>query len=131
MKKPLTLLLTSVCVSWLSMSVVAQEGSGNAEPKEAPAKVNAEKAVSGRWSGIVTGSDKEHSTLTVRRRDGFERAIHYDSSTKWTSQEHHSTEVNTIDPSQVKDTDRVICVGVYDEKGEFHAALISKRLSNH
>jgi hypothetical protein len=100
------------------------------ETKEAPAKANAEKAISGRWSGIVTGSNKNESTLTVRRRDGFERVIHYDSSTKWTSQEHNSTEVNTIDPSQVKDADRVICVGFY-EKGEFHAALISKRLSNH
>ena len=129
MKKLLSLLLTSVCVSWLSISVVGQ-ASGNAEAKEAPAKVNAEKAVSGRWSGIVTGSNKDQSTLTVRRRDGFERVIHYDRSTQWTSQEHHSTKINAIDTGQVKDTDRVICVGFYDEKGEFHAVVVSKRLSN-
>ena len=130
MKKLLSLLLTSVCVSWLSMSVVAQEGSGNAEPKEAPGKVNAEKAVSGRWSGIVMGKSKSASTLTVRRKDGAMRTIHYDGSTQWTSQEHHSMKANTIDDSQVNDTDRVICVGFYDEKGEFHAVVVSKRLSN-
>jgi len=128
MKKPLTLLFTYVFVLWLSMSVFA---TSQEEAKEAPAKVNAEKAVSGRWSGVVMGRSKSASTLTVRRKDGVMRTIHYDDSTQWTSQEHGSKQPNTIDASQINDTDRVICVGVYDEKGEFHAALISKRLSNH
>jgi len=127
MKKRLTLLLAYVLVLWLAVPVFA---TSQGEAKEAPAKVNAEKAVSGRWSGIVTGSNKDQSTLTVRRRDGFERVIHYDRSTQWTSQEHHSTKINAIDTGQVKDTDRVICVGFYDEKGEFHAVVVSKRLSN-
>jgi hypothetical protein len=38
--------------------------------------------------------------------------------------------VNTIDASQVKDGDQVICLGSYDDKNEFHAAKISKRLSH-
>jgi hypothetical protein len=126
-KKRLTLLFTSVFALWLSMSVFTQKGSSQEEAKEALAQVNAEKAISGRWTGTIMG--KSTSTLTVRRRDGVMRIIHYDSSTQWTSQEHHSKQVNTIDASQVDSNDRVICLGVYDEKGEFHAAMISKRLS--
>ena len=126
MSKLLTLLLMSVVVFRLSMPIFAQEGSSNTEVKEAPPQ---EKAGSGRWEGVVSGTDKNQSTLTVRRRDGFERSVHYDSSTQWTSQEHHSTKVNTIDANQVKTDDRVICVGFYDGKGQFHAAMISKRLS--
>jgi hypothetical protein len=128
-KNLLLLLFTAVFVVWLSMPLWAQESSGKEEAKETSAQERAEKAKSGRWEGIVTGSHRDKSTLIVRRRDGFERTIHYDSSTQWTSQEHRSQQINTIDASQVKIWDRVICVGFYDEKGDFHAALISKRLS--
>jgi hypothetical protein len=58
-----------------------------------------------------------------------EKTVEYDSSTKWVSQEHGSTKVNDIDASQVKDGDRVICRGKYDDKGVLHATLISKRLT--
>jgi len=81
--------------------------------------------------GIVTRSDKDRSTLTVRNRDtNVEKTVQYDSSTQWTSQEHHSKTVNNIDASQVKDDDRVIVLGKYDEKGVLHASMISKRLTN-
>ena len=130
MKKRVTLLFTSVFVLWVSMPVVAQSGSSQGEAKEAPAQVNAEKAVSGRWSGVVMGRSKSASTLTIRRKDGVMRTIHYDGSTQWTSQEHGTKQANPIDASQISDTDRVICVGFYDEKGEFHAVVVSKRLSN-
>jgi hypothetical protein len=130
LKKRLTLLFTSVFILWLSMPVFAQGGSNQEEAKEAPAQASAEKAISGRWSGIVMGRSKSASTLTVRRRDGVMRTIHYDGSTQWTSQEHGSKHANTIDDSQVNDNDRVICVGFYDKQSEFHAAMISKRLSN-
>ncbi len=84
-----------------------------------------------RWEGIVVRSSSEKSTLDVRKRGGnVEKTIHYDSSTKWTSQEHGSKKVNNIDASQIKDGDRVICLGTYDDKGDFHATLISKRLTN-
>jgi hypothetical protein len=83
-----------------------------------------------RWEGIVTRSNKDQSTLTVRARgSNVEKTVMWDSSTKFTSQEHHSKKVNTIDASQVADNDRVICVGTYDDKGVLHASLISKRLS--
>ncbi len=128
-KNLLLLLFTPVFVLWLSIPLWAQEGSSKEEAKETSALEKAEKAKLGRWEGIVTGTHEDKSTLTVRRRNGFEQTIHYDSSTRWTSQEHHSQQINTIDASQVKIWDRVICVGFYDEKGDFHAALISKRLS--
>jgi hypothetical protein len=118
-KKLLTLLFTSVLAFPLSMAVLAQE---------APAQAKA--AQSARWEGIVAHGNKQKSVLTVRARaSNNEKIIHYDSSTRFTSQEHGSKKVNDIDASQVNEGDRVICVGYYDEKGEFRAALISKRLS--
>ena len=136
-KKILTLLFTLVFAFSLSMPLFAQEGTKKEEAKETPAQEKAEKAEKGqkaakqaRWEGIVMRSNKDKSTLTVRKRgSSVEKIIHYDSSTQWTSQEHGSKKVNNIDASQVKDGDRVICRGTYDEKGEFHATLISKRLS--
>jgi len=79
------------------------------------------------WTGTIVRSDKDASTLTVRK-DGAttEKIIHYDSSTKWTKQE--KGKVESIDMSGVKDGDRVICVGAYDDKGEFHATRIDQRL---
>jgi hypothetical protein len=85
-----------------------------------------------RWEGIVARSNKQKSTLTVRARSSTnfdEKVIHYDSSTRFTSQEHGDKKINDIDANQVKDGDRVICLGFYNEKGEFQAASISKRLS--
>jgi hypothetical protein len=43
--------------------------------------------------------------------------------------EHGSKQFNVIDPTQVKDNDRVIAKGVWD-KGVLYATLISKRLSH-
>lgn len=74
---------------------------------------------------------KSKSTLTVHVRDpGTEKIVHYDASTKWGSQYHGEKKVNAIDASDVKDGDQVICIGSYDDKGEFHATDISKRLSH-
>ena len=112
-KKRITLLLAAMVVFLPSMSALAQ--------------------TSARWEGIVSRSNKQKSTLTVRTR-GFnnvsEKVIHYDSSTRFTSQEHAAKKINDIDANQVNDGDRVICLGYYDEKGEFQAASISKRLSH-
>jgi hypothetical protein len=108
----------------LSVSVFAQGAS-----KEAPAQAKPEKpAKQARCEGIVVRSNKDESTLTVRKMGSVNQTIvHYDSSTQWTHQEHGSKNVVYIDPSQVKDNDRVICLGTYDQKGTFHATLISKR----
>ncbi len=121
-KKVLTLLFASVLVFGLSAPVFAQEGS---KPAEGMA---AEQA---RAEGIVVRSNKDNSTLTVRNRDtNVEKTVHYDSSTQWTSQEHHSKKINNIDASAVKDGDRVICLGTWDKDGSLHATSISKRLTN-
>jgi hypothetical protein len=83
-----------------------------------------------RWEGMVARSNKDQNTLTVRARGtNVEKIVHYDSSTKFKSQEHGSKKVNDIDANQINDDDRVICLGSYDDKGELHATLISKRLT--
>ena len=84
-----------------------------------------------RVEGRIVRSSKDQSTLTVSvRATNSERIVHYDASTKWTSQYHGEKKVNVIDASEVKDGDQVICLGSYDDKNEFHAATISKRLSH-
>ena len=120
-RKLFALLFASVLVLGLSTPVFAQEGSKPAEGKDVKQD---------RVEGIVTRSNKDKSTLVVRNRDtNVEKTVQYDSSTQWTSQEHHSKTVNNIDASQVKDGDRVICLGTWEKGGVLHATSISKRLS--
>lgn len=85
-----------------------------------------------RVEGKVVFSNKDKSTLAVRKSGGTasQRIVHYDASTKWVSQYHGDKKVNDIDASQVADGDYVICLGTTDDKGEFHANTISKRLSH-
>ena len=117
----------------LSLGASPQEGTAKEEAKQTLAQEKAEKQKSVKeapWEGMVVRSDKDEKTVTVRRRGSTtEKVIYYNSATRFTSQEHGSKKVNTVDPSQVKDDDRVICLGHYDDKGEFHASLISKRLT--
>ncbi len=96
-----------------------------------PAQEKTHKHASeGRWEGNVIRSNPEKSTLTIRSVDSnAERIVHYDSGTRWVSQAHGSKKFNDIDPTQVKDNDRVIARGIWD-KGVLYATLISKRLSH-
>jgi hypothetical protein len=88
-------------------------------------------AKKGRVEGRIALIDKDKSTITVRLGEmAGQKTVHYDSSTKWVSQYHGDKNVNTIDASEVKEGDYVICVGSYDDKNEFHATTISKRLSH-
>jgi hypothetical protein len=98
---------------------------------EAPAQDKMhKKANQGRWEGNVIRSNPDKSTLTVRRGgSNVEKTVHYDGATRWVSQEHGSNKVNDIDPTQVKDNDRVIARGIWD-RGVLYATLISKRLSH-
>jgi hypothetical protein len=132
LKKLFTLSSALVFACSLSMPAFAQGASKSAEGKESPAPGKAEKtAKQARWEGIVIRTNKDQSTITVRKVEpSVERDIHYDSSTRFTSQEHASKKVNDIDASQIKEEDRVICLGTYDPKGNFQATLISKRLSH-
>jgi hypothetical protein len=88
-------------------------------------------AKEGRVEGRIVRSSKDKSTLTVRVGNaGVEKTVYYDASTKWVSQYHADKKVNPIDVSEVKEGDYVICLGSYDDKKEFHATTISKRLSH-
>ena len=118
-RKLFSLLCASVIVFSLTAAV------------EAPAQEEmGKKANEGRWEGNVIRSNPDKSTLTVRRVDSnVEKTVHYDSATRWVSQEHGSNKVNVIDRTQVKDNDRVIARGIWD-KGVLYATLISKRLSH-
>jgi len=107
----------------LSSAMFAQE-------TPAPEKKMDKTAKEARWEGNVIRSNPEQSTLTIRKvGSDVVRIVHYDSSTRWVSQEHGSNKVNDIDATQVKDGDRVIVKGTWD-KNELHATLISKRLSH-
>lgn len=88
-------------------------------------------AKKGRVEGRIALMEKDKSTFTVRlgEMEG-EKTVHYDASTKWTSQYHGDKTTNTIDASAVKEGDYVTCLGYYDDKNEFHATEISKRLSH-
>jgi hypothetical protein len=84
----------------------------------------------GRWEGNVVRNNPDKSTLIVRSKDSnIERTVHYDGGTRWVSQEHGSNKINEIDPTQVKENDRVIARGIWD-RGALYATLISKRLSH-
>ena len=118
-KKLLTLLFMSVLAFPLSTVFAPEAGAQEKAAKEA------------RWEGVIIRSDKDKSTLTVRKvGSSIEKIVVYDSSTKWVSQEHGSKTVNDIDASQVKDNDRLICTGTYGKDGLLHATRISKRLSH-
>jgi|SRR5271169_1111671 len=120
LKKQLILLFALVLTFPLASALFAQQ-------TPAPAK-------EARWEGSVIRSSKENSTLTVRKVGSMgatdEKTIQYDNSTRWVSQYHGDTKTNDINPSDVKDGDRVICTGTWDKPGVLHATLISKRLSH-
>ncbi len=121
------LLLATVIVFSLSMFAFSQEQAGEAKDTHAHMKA----AKQSRLEGIIVRSNKDKSELTVRPvGSNVEKTVQYDSSTKWTSQEHHSKKVNDIDASQVNDNDRVIVLGNWD-KDVLRASLISKRLTPH
>ena len=116
-----------ISVAAVKGSTHPQGGGGSGPGSNPGGQGGAEKA---RWEGIVVRSNKDESTLTVRKRGTtIEKTVQYDSSTKWTSQEHGSKKVNDIDASQVNDNDRVNVRGTLDRNGVLHATLISKRLS--
>src|SRR6202040_1403380 len=81
-KKLFTLLIASVFVLVLSLPIFAQEGSQKEESKETPTQENAENEHKGkgakqaRWEGMVTRSNKDQSTLTVRKVGSIERTVH-------------------------------------------------------
>jgi len=122
-------MLTLLCALAFSTSMLAlAQDTKEGMDKPASMEKSAKKA---RWEGVVVRSDKDKSFLTVRQRgSNVEKNVVYDGSTEWASQEHGSKKVNKIDASEVKDNDRVICLGTWDKDGVLHATMISKRLTN-
>ncbi len=114
MKRPIFSLLVLTCLLTLLPTLSFAKG--------------AEEVV--RVEGRVVGHNKENSTLTIRKKDGIESKVHYDASTRWTSQYHGQNKENEIDASQIKNDDYVICLGVSGDKGVMNATYISKRLSH-
>jgi hypothetical protein len=120
MRKLLGFLFASIFVFTVSTLVLAQESTTTKKP-----------ANEARWEGTVVRFSSDRSSFDVREVGGtIEKTIYLDSATVWNSQYHGSKTVNKIDPSDVKVGDRVICLGTYNEKKEFHAKTISKRLSH-
>lgn len=119
-----------VLVIWLAMPTFAQEGSKKEEAKETPAQEKAEKQ--DRWEGVISRSNKDKSTFTVRQRStGAEKTVKYDSSTKFSEAEHHG-KAKAIDADQIKDGDRIIALGKWEKGGAvLDATSISKRLTQH
>src|SRR5919198_1391251 len=104
----LGMLLLAIAAMGVTVQVVAKEKEGNMGAAQKQA----------RWTGTIVRSDKDAGTLTVRK-DGSttEKIIHFDADTKWTKQE--KGKIEPIDSGQVKDGDRVICLGNYNDKSEF------------
>lgn len=124
------LVLTAALFAGPVMSAASGRQGEGMDNKSAPSETG-KKHKQDRWEGFITRSSKDKNMLTVREvSSGVEKDIVYDNSTEWTSQEHGSKKVNMIDAAQVKDHDRVICLGKYDKKGVLHATLISKRLTH-
>lgn len=118
MKRLIRLLFASMFVFAVTTPMLAQE-SAKKPAKEA------------RWEGTVIRIGSDNSTLDVKQVNGtIVKTIHFNSATVWKSQYHGDKTVNKIDPSQVKENDFVICVGTNNEKNEFYATTISKRLSH-
>ena len=96
----------------------------------ASAQKEKEKGKPGRWEGRVTVISKEKSLMEVRSSSyQLTRTVVFDASTQWVSQEHGAKKTNPITMSDVKEGDRVICIGTFGKDNALHATLISKRLT--
>jgi Ni/Co efflux regulator RcnB len=112
MRRILVLMLLGllVTIGFAAPTAIAQE-------KKEKAAATAKAA---RWHGLVVRVSKDASTLDVKRGNS-ERRIYFDSSTQWTKGKE------VIEMGQVKEGSDVICLGKFDEKGNFHATQIDLR----
>jgi hypothetical protein len=107
MRKVLASLLI---VLFVAVGLAAQEKAAGEKKKEV------------RWHGTIIRSDKDGSTLTVRKRgETRELVVHYSSATRWTKLN------KPAEASEFKDGARVICLGNYDENKNFVATRIDLR----
>jgi hypothetical protein len=117
MKRWATLVLLAL---WAIVGLAGMGTAQDQDSKGSDTKAKMSSAKAARWHGTIVRSNKDDSTLTVRRQN-VERKVHYDGSTKWTRLN------KPADMSEFKDGADVICLGNYDEKGELHATRIDLR----
>lgn len=110
--------------SILMLGVVLAALAVAASPKSSSAK---EKKMGGelRWHGVVVRTSEDGSVLTVRKGN-IDKAVHVTADTKYTKQE--DKKVADIEKGDIKEGDDVICLGKADEKGDFVATRVDKRL---
>ena len=81
----------------------------------------------GRLDGTIKVINKDTSTFTVRQRsNGQERTIVYNNDTKFTKAKGRKSEPSTAD-EVVKEGQRVIAVGKFNDKTQLAADQISLR----
>jgi len=112
MNKVIVILLAAL---FAAAGLTTQKATAQEKQEKTAAAVKA-----ARWHGRIVRMDKDLSTLDVRRQ-GIEKRIYFDNSTKWTQAG------KVIEMSGFKEEDDVICTGTYDEKGKFHATQIDLR----
>lgn len=115
MKKVLVALLA---VAFAAASLIA--APGEKKEKKETAAAGEKMAKEDRWSGTIQRSNKDTSTIVVRKGN-VEKTVVYDSNTKWTKGK------DSAEASAFKDGVRVICLGKYDEKGRLVATRIDLR----
>lgn len=121
MRKSFLCLLAALCfASFVTLGSATRELAQEGQMKNHPAK-------EARIEGVIVRSNDKTSTLTLRTsKEKVERIVHFNASTRWTQGAKEG--VKDIDRGQVKDGDRVICLGNFDAKKEFVATRIDKRL---
>ena len=108
-----------VLVAVLAALVVAfSPASASAKGKKAGGEL--------RWHGQLVRISEDGSVFTVRKGN-IEKAIHVSADTKFTRTE--GKKAVDIDKGDIKEGDDIICLGKADEKGEFAATRIDKRLA--
>lgn len=94
-------------------------------PSSASAKVGKKAGGELRWHGVLVRISEDGSTFTVRKGN-IDKAVHVTADTKFTKTE--GKKAVDIDKGDIKENDDIICLGKADEKGEFVATRIDKRL---
>jgi hypothetical protein len=108
-----------VLVAVLAALVVA------ATPGSALAQEGGKKSKQARWHGMLVRISEDGSMFTVRKGN-VEKSIHVNDETKYTQTK--GKKAVDISKSDIKENDDIICLGKFDEKGEFVATRIDKRL---
>jgi hypothetical protein len=110
----LLILAAAMAIGLTSLRTMAQEAQ----------QENSAQHPENRWDGRVVRINMDTSTLDVRKGH-VPRTVHFDSSTKWTKTA--GKKVVDISPSEVKVSDRVICLGKWNDKKEYWAERIDLR----